>query len=243
MDPIAIKPVFVKTPNVRNFETMMRALALARGEGRLGLVWSRAGRGKTRTAQAYVANTRRSVYILALSIWRNSQTEFLKKLAYELGVKAPPHRTGPLFAEVAARLTHAEHTIIIDEIDKLPGSYLELVRDLSDYTATPIVLIGEEELPGKMIEHRRVWSRTYQQVEFRPIGVADIVQYVTASSGIRLTPEGAEEMHRSSEGDFRIVRRDLINLVPILNAKGLREADAKAVRAAVRHSLNVTEPV
>jgi hypothetical protein len=44
-------------------------------------------------------------------------------------------------------------------------------------------------------------------------------------------------MHKSSEGDIRIVRRDLINLVRVLNAKGTAEADEKTVAAAVRHAL------
>ena len=51
MEKIQVKPVFVKTKNVRNFESMMDALAQASGEGRLGAVPSPPGRGKTRTAQ------------------------------------------------------------------------------------------------------------------------------------------------------------------------------------------------
>ena len=45
MKQIAVKPVFVQTRNVRNFQAMMGGLALAEGEGRLGLIFGRAGRG------------------------------------------------------------------------------------------------------------------------------------------------------------------------------------------------------
>jgi DNA transposition AAA+ family ATPase len=221
---------------------MMRGLELAAGEGRFGLVWGRAGRGKTRTSHYYCANTKNCVYILALKVWRHSQAEFLRALAREIGIASPPHRVGPLFTEVAERLVKTKPTIFVDEPDKLSSGYLEVLRDLTEATTAPIVLIGEEELPAMMRKQRRVWSRTYQQVQFKPFGVADIVQYVTSAAGVRFTsPAAVEVMHKSSEGDIRIVRRDLINIVQVLNAKGTAEADEKTVAAAVRHALTETE--
>jgi len=236
---LSIKPIFVKTANVRNFEAMMEALASSAGEGRFGLVWGRAGRGKTRTAHYHIANTRGCHYVLALKIWRHSQSEFLKAIARELGIAEPPHRVGPLFAEIAERLVKAKPTLFIDEPEKLPIAFLEIMRDLTEATGAPIVLIGEEELPAMMRKERRVWSRTYQQIQFKPFGVADIVQYVTAAAAVRFTcPAAVEAMQKSSEGDIRIVRRDLINLVRVLNAKGTAEADEKTVAAAVRQALS-----
>jgi hypothetical protein len=121
-------------------------------------------------------------------------------------------------------------------------SFFEVLRDLTESSAAPIVLIGEEDLPGIMRKERRLMSRSFQQVEFKPFGVADIVQFVTASSGIRFTSSlAAEAMFKSSEGDIRIVKRDLINLVQVLNAKGTAEADENAVKAAIRHALTDVE--
>ena len=241
-ETLSIKPVFVKTANVRNFEAMMQGLAQSAGEGRFGLVWGRAGRGKTRTAQYHIANTRGCHYVLALKVWRHSPSEFLRQIAREIGIVEPPHRVGTLFADIAERLARTKPTLFIDEPEKLPLAFLEIMRDLTEATAAPIVLIGEEDLPGMMRKERRVWSRTYQQVQFKPFGVADIVQYVTAAAGVRFTsPAAAEAMHKSSDGDIRIVRRDTINLVQVLNAKGTAEADEKSVAAAVRHALTETD--
>lgn len=39
-----LKPSFVKTRNVRNFEVLMNGLDLAAGEGRFGLVYGQADR-------------------------------------------------------------------------------------------------------------------------------------------------------------------------------------------------------
>jgi DNA transposition AAA+ family ATPase len=239
---LSIKPIFVKSANVRNFEAMMKGLELSAGEGRFGLVWGRAGRGKTRTAQYFVANNQNCHYVLALKIWRHSQGEFLRALAREMGMSSVPGRIGPLFTEVAERMARTKPFVFVDEPEKLSSGYLEILRDLTEATTAPIVLIGEEDLPGMMRKERRVWSRTYQQVQFRPFGVADIVNYVTAAAGIRFTtPAAADAMFKSSEGDIRIVRRDLINLVQVLNAKGTAEADENAVKAAIRHALTETD--
>jgi hypothetical protein len=242
-EALTLNPIFVKTANVRNFETMMASLALASGEGRLGLIWGRAGRGKTRTAQVWAASNRRSVYVLVLSAWRRSQVDFLHALARELRITKPSRRMGTVFAEVAEALAGGRHTLFIDEPEKLPISFMELIRDLSDATGTPAVLIGEEDLPALMRQQRRVWSRTYQQVEFRPVEVADITQYVTASARrIRLSAGIAEALHRASGGDFRIVRRTLINLVEVLNARGTEQADEQSVAAAVSMALGGEAP-
>ena len=42
MKQIKVKPTFVRTKNVRNFEVLMDGLALGEGEGRLGLVYGQA---------------------------------------------------------------------------------------------------------------------------------------------------------------------------------------------------------
>ena len=234
---LSMKPVFVKTANVRNFESMMSGLALSAGEGRFGLVWGRAGRGKTRTAQYYCANTKGCHYILALQVWRHSHGELLKAIAKETGIINPAHRIGPLFGEVAERLIQSRPTVFIDEPDKLTISHLEIIRDLTEFTGTPFILIGEETLPDMMKKERRIWSRTFQQVQFQPFAVPDIVQYVNTAAGVRMSsPAAAEAIFKKSEGDIRIAKIIFINLVQVLNAKGTAEADEQTVQAAIHQA-------
>ncbi len=235
---ISIKPVFVKTANVREFESAMHGLTMTEGEGRFAVIWGRAGRGKTRTAQYWCANTKGCHYVLALQVWRHSQAEMLRAIAKELGIVTPPHRIGPLFAEIAQRLIADGRPIFfVDEPDKLSLKHLEIIRDLTESTGAPFVLIGEEQLPDLMRKERRIWSRTYQQVQFKPFGVADIVQYVTTAAGIRFTSQAAAEaIYRKSEGDIRLVKIISTNLVQALNAKGTAEADEQTVAAAIRQA-------
>jgi len=176
MKKIQLKPTFVKTRNVRNFEVLMRGLDLGAGEGRLALIHGRAGRGKTRTVNRYAA-ANDCVYIRMLTVWRTSELEFLRELCRKLEVGNPPHRKGPCFIEIVKRLEDKKQPIFLDEIEKLSSRFLDVVRDLTDVTSVPVVLIGEEELPVAMRRNARVWSRTQQQLEFEPISAADIIYY------------------------------------------------------------------
>ncbi len=235
---IQVKPVFVKTRNVRNFEVLMQGLELGAGEGRLGLVHGRAGRGKTRTAQWYAAHNG-CVYMRMMTVWRTSELEFLKNLCRELGLANPPHRKGPCFVEIVDRLLVNPRPIFLDEIEKLSAHFLDVIRDLSDLAKIPVILIGEAELPVAMRRNARVWSRTQQQLEFDPISAADIIYYCGESSGqqIRLTPGMVAIIERASGGDFRLVRRTLLNLVQIYNAEGSGKLTEQMVKIAVKTGL------
>jgi hypothetical protein len=237
MKHLQLKPVFVKTKNVRAFEVMMDGLALSEGEGRFGLVWGRAGRGKTRTCQWWHAHNP-SIYLRTMKIWAKSDIEFLKDFARELGVINPPHRRGICFREIIDRLIEYPRPVFLDEIEKVTGMIIEIIRDISDITAAPFVFVGEEELYGVMERNRRVWSRTYQQLQFNPIDMADVITYATDASGLRLSPAVAGVLHKASGGDFRIVRRDMLNLVQIAGAKGTREITEDMAKIAVKTGLS-----
>lgn len=237
MKEIRVLPKFVNTRNVRNFTAMIEALELSAGEGRLGMVFSVAGRGKTRTCQWYAVNNR-CVFLRCLKIWRTGELDFLQALCRELGIKTPPHRKGPAFmAALEALKPIASRPVFIEEIEKLPALFLELVRDLSDLSTAPIVLVGEEELVSHMKLNRRVWSRTFQQLEFQPLEMSDVIMFAREAAGLAMPPESAALLHKNSDGDFRLVKRDLISLANIMNAKGTTEPTPDLVKAAIKQSL------
>ena len=248
MSRIQFNPAFVRTKNVRNFEMMMDSLSLADGEGRFGLVWGQAGRGKTRTATWWHAN-HRSTYLQTRHVWRTSEGEFLFALAKELGVTSPARRKGPVFAQVADHLARDPQPVFIDEIERMPPGFLEIVRDLTNITGAPFVLIGEDELVTAMRRNRRVWSRVYQQLHFIPITASDIICYVRDTTGLQLSPEVAailEKGHATAgidDGNFRIVKRAVIPLVEIANVSrkngdGGVAITAKMAQEALRYGLS-----
>jgi len=232
---IKLKPVFVKTKNVRNFEVMMDSLALA-DEGCLAMVDGEAGRGKTRTSQWFSAHNN-CVYLRVATIWQTSELGFLTALCIELGIPTPPRSKGKCFISAVDQLVDNSRPVFLDEIEKLPKNFLDIVRDLSDLTATPFVLMGEKELKSLMIENKRVWSRTFQQLEFSPVAVSDIIVFAKEAAGMNLTPDVAAIVHASSGGDFRLIKRDLIELIKITTAKGVTDPDADMAKMAARAGL------
>lgn len=228
-----LKPSFVKTRNVRNFEVLMDGLALAEGEGRFGMVVGRAGRGKTRTSQWYAAG-HGCVYLRALSIWKTSELDFLISLARELGVLTPPKRKAPVFQVCLDRLLAEPRTIILDEMEKLPRKHLDVIRDLADLSGIAIVFVGEEELVPYLDSERRSWSRVFQQVEFEPIGAADIVFFASDTAGLKLDKQAAQILAKSSGGDFRLVRRDVLSLAQMAQGRGTTAVDAEMAEIAAK---------
>ncbi|MDX9785477.1 MAG: ATP-binding protein [Desulfobacterales bacterium] len=237
MKPVQFQPTFVKTKNVRNFAVMMDGLSMADGEGRLGLVSGPAGRGKTRTSQWYQAH-HDCVYQRMATIWRHSETDFLQALCREVGILTPPKRKGPCYMAVIDALIERPRPVFLDEIDKLPDTFIDLVRDLSDMSLSAFVLVGEERLPEKIGHNKRGWSRVYQQIEFQPIHVSDIMLYALEATGLKLSPQVAQILHGSSKGDFRLVRRDTLALVQICNAKQTTDVTEEMATIATKAGLH-----
>lgn len=231
-----LNPAFVKTRNVRNFEVLMNGLDLAEGEGRFGLVYGQAGRGKTRTSQWYAAGNA-CVYMRVLSIWTTSELDFLGALARELGVLTPPKRKATAFQAVLDKLITEPRAIILDEMEKMPPKFLGFIRDLTDLSGSPIVFVGEVELIPYLQAERRVWSRVFQQVEFEPISATDIVFYAADVAGLQLDKPAAGILAKSSGGDFRLVRRDVLALVQMCQGKGTKSVNAEMATIAAKQAL------
>ena len=112
-----------------------------------------------------------------------------------------------------------------------------MVRDLSDLSTAPVILIGEEELVGYMQVNKRVWSRTHQAIEFMPMSKSDIISYFSQAAGLSVNGEVTDIFYGAAEGDFRIVKRGLISLIQIANAKQTRDISVEMAQIAVKSGL------
>lgn len=232
----ALKPVFVQTRNVRNFGVLMDGLALGEGEGRFGLVYGRAGRGKSRTATWWAANHACPLKLCA-TVWRSSLTEFLKDLAREVGIKEPPHNKGGCYREIIEVLITRPQPIFLDEFEKLTQEHLNVVREISEITTAPFVLIGEEELAPFMKRNRRVWSRTFQALEFEPITAVDVVLFAEEAAGLNMDSEAAVYLQKETGGDFRLVKRETIKLAQWARSKETKEVNVEMAKTVVKTGL------
>jgi hypothetical protein len=219
MSDLQLKPVFVNNKNVRNFLDLMAGVDRNPGEGRLACVWGRAGRGKTRTVQWWHSE-HQSVYLRIRGDWDTSRVSFAKALARELGFLNPPWSASLCIDAIISRLIEEPVPVFLDEPERLPRAALGIIRDLTDLTGAPFILVGEEELFDWMARERRVWSRTAEQMEFQPWAAGDVIVYAKEAGGLRLSAQAADVFHRASEGDIRNIKMDLGTALRIANSKG-----------------------
>jgi hypothetical protein len=218
----------VACQNQENFLAMMEMLELGAGEGRFGLIYGPAGRGKSRTTAAWAANTG-SVHLLMLPIWSTSELGFLQALCRELGVMQAPATKNACFTEAVDRLVGQPKPVFLDEMDMTPR-HLNLVRALAELTGAAFMLIGEAELPAVMSQNKRVWSRVFQVLRFEPVGARDIITYGREAAGLEMEVTAAAELNKSEGGeDWRVIKRTMIDLVGLANAKRTRQVTVEMV--------------
>ncbi len=217
----------------------MAGLALNANEGCLGMCYGRAGRGKSRTSVWYASNNN-CLYIRAQKIWDSSILAFLQTLCRELGIIQPPGRKVAAYDRALEVLRAEARPVFIDEVEKLPRNFLEVIRDLSDMSQCVFVLVGEEELQNYLNRDRRVWSRVFQVCEFKPIEKADIMSFAMESGSehkFTISIDVANYLEHVSEGDFRLVKKYLLMLFQLYQADTKKTLSVDMAKTVVKSSL------
>ena len=219
METIKFTPQLIKTKSFRDSAVAVDGAVTMPGDEQLIGICGAAGMGKTFTSEVLAAQYG-GVYVRVQYIWKKSELEFAQALCRGVGMVSPPSRKGKCWLEVIARLKGTNRPVFLDEMQRLPKDFLLLALDLTDATKCPVILVGEPELKGMMEENKRMWSRTFQFIEFEPIAVSDVMLYAADATGIGLDPGIAGILHTAAKGDFRIVKRSMRALVQFVNAKG-----------------------
>ena len=195
---------FFKTDN---FHAVMKALEVLKNRDPslpgLGVIYGKYGLGKSETVQ-FIYGLGGILYVLARAIW--SVRDLLEGICDELGIR-PAYRTTARFNEITDELRRRGEPLIIDESDYLARKplMLDTIKDLHEATRVPIILVGTEELPGKLQRHGQLWSRVLPAgiVEFRPLSASEFGLIVDAWTGLKISPKAAEKVCDFAGGDFR----------------------------------------
>lgn len=246
--PARFAPVWVETENETLFLSLMEIIDQGAGEGRFGLIYGRAGRGKTKTTARWAAQ-HNAPWLKVLDIWRKgSEMGFLQELCKKLKAPSLPNSKNALFmiaVEQLLTLPVKRRVLFLDEMDLLP-KYLNLVRDLAELTAAAVILIGEGEhddrglsgLPAIMAQSDRVWSRTLDAVHFLPVAAPAIVHYGWAGAGLRIDPGAATLLNQTpGGGDWRVIRKRLYKLTALANSKKTRDASLQMAQQVLKEEL------
>lgn len=225
-EKLSFNPTFVQTTNVMRFLTMMTELSLDKSVGRFAMMSSDAGLGKTWAAENWHCNNP-SIYLLMQAVWASSPMGFLEALLKKLGHKINdlPRSQSRAFAMLLDALVEDPRPIFLDEVDLMPKKIIEIIRNLTDLTAAPVILIGEGGLPHLLMENARVWSRVVTQVRFEPLSESDVMLYAKKVAGMALSAEVGRIVHKASDGlhgagNFRLIKNVVLRLVSRGNADG-----------------------
>jgi len=133
----------------------------------IGVFHGYSGYGKT-YASIYTTNKRRALRIEVGDSW--TRKKFLENLLAEADVRPQRSTIADLTTEAIMALgDDFERPLIIDEADKLADKgMLELVREIQEHSQVPVLLIGEEQLPGKLMKVERVHNRVLDWVPAEP---------------------------------------------------------------------------
>jgi len=229
-----MKQEFIKTGNTKVFEGMCEEMISSTSliGPSLAMVTGPAGRGKTEAAKHYAVNST-SIYIPPMNI--RSPAMVLREISFELSGMRPT-RSDACLAIIGEEMARNRRLIMIDEADLLEMKCLEMLRNVNERFACPIMLIGEEELKGRIGSRRRLSSRMRRRMEFGPITREDISYFFQAALGVKAGADVTSAIHKHANGDWRPVLTTAINIERSMKASNLKEITLEMVSDAGKNN-------
>ena len=223
-----MKNEFIETTNVNQFRAICEELTddASRIGPSLVMVTGSAGRGKSEAARQVAVHTD-AIYIPPLNV--RSPAMVLREVCFELSMLRP-HRSEACLDVIGQEMAKARRLIMIDEADLLEMRVLEMIRNLNERYACPILLIGEDELKSRVASRRRIHSRIRRTLEFGPVAQADIQVFFRRALDRALDPKTTALIHRRARGDWRPVLTMAAAIERAMLASGVNEITEELVK-------------
>jgi len=213
--------VVVTTRSVDAFVSLADDLSDPEGSksSSLGMVIGTAERGKTHTARWYADTHPDACYVLFIE--GSTRVQLLRDICEALA-NVRPLTFGACLSFIHETCRQRRRLIIIDEADKLPVSFLELIRGINERCAVPILLAGEEGLKSKTDRVPRLRSRIRNPVVlYEPVNFVDVAAFYANACGIDIDRHTAETLTKRSRGAWRSLVNDALALARIGRASGI----------------------
>ena len=138
----------------------------------LGCIYGRSGEGKS-YATIFVQNRTGAIRVEVGESW-NRRT-LLRNILRECGINDPRGSAADMVEQAVMLLgDQPDRPLIIDEADKLVDKGLiEIVREIAEATQVPVLLVGEENLPNKLLRYERVHNRVLDWFPAQPCDMGD----------------------------------------------------------------------
>ncbi|CDX20208.1 conserved hypothetical protein [Mesorhizobium sp. ORS 3359] len=178
----------------------------------LAAFFSPPGWGKTESA-VYGANRYRAIYV-ECGLFTSARS-LLSDILKELGDPTPRGNIEAMKNQaIMLMAADPRRPLIIDETHFIAHKrFVDLVRELSDKSGAPVVMIGEERLPFLLAAFDRVHSRVLKWLPAVPCDAEDFALLAAnRCEGLKLAPDLAKAILERTNGN---TRRIAINLAKV----------------------------
>jgi DNA transposition AAA+ family ATPase len=229
-----MKLQFIETGNTKKFDEICEELTSPTSlvGPSLAQVTAPAGRGKSEAAKHYAVNSE-AIYIPPMNI--RTPAMVLREICFELAGTRPT-RSDACLNLIGDEMSKTRRLIMIDEADLLEMKILEMLRNVNERYACPIMLIGEEKLKGKLSSQRRLSSRIRRRMEFGPINQNDIAYFLKTSLNVKTAPDVTSAIQKHSNGDWRPVLTTAIGLERAMKASNLKDITVEMVGEVIKNN-------
>jgi DNA transposition AAA+ family ATPase len=223
-----VKGTIAPTANIALVHQVMDSLTRrSAGVPGIGAFYGQSGLGKT-FAAAYVCHPAgfNAVYVQC-NVY-DTMKSLTETIGRALGLKLKG-RIAVMMGEVVAQLQGVNRPLVFDEADVLVDTNrLELVRNLHDASGVPVLILGEQDLPGKLRRHERFHNRVLVWQPAARCNLTDLEQLAKHyCPTITLAPELKRRLVVETEG---VTRRVVTNLVAVkrwCDSRAIKHADAE----------------
>lgn len=224
---------FISTPNVTKFQKICEELEnpMSLIGPSLAMITGPAGRGKSEAAKHYATHSS-AIYIPPMNT--RTPTMVMREIAFELA-NLRPGRSDACEQIIADAMRKERRLVMVDEADLLKMEILEMLRNINERYACPIVLIGEDELKGKVESRRRLSSRIRRRMEFAPVSPQDVAFFIQKSLNLKISADVSAVIHKDSKGDWRPVLTTAIGIERAMKASGIAECTVELASDVIKN--------
>jgi DNA transposition AAA+ family ATPase len=218
--PVALK-------NVASFMAMTRRL-IERDPHLpgIGVCNGFSGYGKT-YCSIFAQNKTRAIRVEVGDSW--TRRTFAINVLKELGI-TPATRT-PVADMIATAIgelgADPSRPLIVDEADKLVDKgMIEIVRELHEGSGAPVILIGEEKLPAKLLNVERVHNRVLDWMAAQPCDADDTALLAQAfAPKVDISGDLLDAIRAQSAGRARRIVVNVSRVAEFAKNHNLRKID------------------
>ncbi|WJI81501.1 MULTISPECIES: ATP-binding protein [unclassified Mesorhizobium] len=198
----------------------------------LGAFFSPSGWGKTESA-IYGANRYRAAYVECGQF--TTARSLLCDILRELGEPNPRGTIEDLKNKaIMVMVSDPRRPLIIDEAHFIAHKrFVDLMRELSDKSGAPVIMIGEENLPRLLEAFERVHNRVLEWLPAVPCDAVDFELLVkNRCNGVTVAPDLAAAILDKTKGNTRRIVINLATVTKVAQLTGATTVDLGAFGGA-----------